>query len=347
MSDYNDKKPITIYDIAKEAGVSPSTVSRVLTSNANVRKEKRERVLALIEKYNFKPNALAKGLSDTRSNLIGIIAADVRNPFYAAVYVACENAARAHGYRMLLANSLGEKDREIDQLHMLVQQRVDAIIQLGGRADDLYTDKSYAEEVKKVAPSIPFIVTGKMDDVDCYRVKIDANEACSLLTEHLIQLGHERIAYVGGRNDVLSTYEKLNTYRDILKKHNIPYREEYIVSGGYNNETGYQGVKKLLGLKEIPTAIIAINDMAAAGIVRGLTEMGFKIPGDISVVSYDNTYIADLMMPKLTSIDYDYETFGTALVETAIKVLDGETVDSLIPVTPNLVVRESSGAAKR
>lgn len=346
MSDLSEKKPITIYDIAEEAGVSASTVSRVLTNSANVRKEKRERIEAIIEKYNFKPNALAKGLSDTRSHLIGLIAADVRNPFYAAAYVACENAARELGYKMLLCNSLGEKDREIDQLHMLVQQRVDAIIQLGGRADDLSTDVAYADEVNRTANGVPFIVTGKMDGVNCYRVKIDAKEACTLLTEHLIQLGHKRIALVGGRQDVLSTREKYETYRSILDKHGIEFREEYVVNGGYNNETGYMGVKKLLGLKEIPTAIIAINDFSAAGIVRGLTELGFKIPGDISVVSYDNTYIADLMVPKLTSIDYDYEAFGMALVSTAVKVLDGEKVESLTPVIPHLVVRESSGAVK-
>ena len=346
MDDIRDKKPITIYDIAEEAGVSAATVSRVLTKNANVREEKRKRVQELVDKYNFKPNALAKGLSDTKSKVIGIISADVRNPFYSAVYVACENAARAMGYRVLLCNSLGEGEREMDQLHMLMQQRVDAIIQLGGLADDMETNAEYAKEAGSIASSVPMVVTGKIDGVDCYRVTIDAVEAATLLTEHLIQLGHDRIALVGGRMNVTSTHEKYETYRKILDKHGIPFREEYVVSGGYNHETGYTGVKKLLGLKEIPTAIIAINDFSAAGVMRGITELGFKVPSDISVVSYDNTYITDLLVPKLTSIDYDYEKFGETLVKTAIAALKGEREPGLTPITPRLVVRESSAMKK-
>lgn len=346
VSDTKDNKTITIYDIAKEAGVSASTVSRVLTNSANVRKEKKERVQALIDKYNFKPNALAKGLSDTKSHLIGIVSADVRNPFYAALYVACENAARQRGYNVLLCNSLGEGTREIEQLHMLKQQRVDAIIQIGGRVDDDVTDKTFSKEVTDIVSTIPMVVSGKIEGVKCYSVVIDAKEASTLLTQHLLQLGHRKIALVGGRLDVFSTKIKYDTYKEILEKNNIEFREEYIVNGRYDSETGYSGVKKLLGLKEIPTAIIAINDFAAAGVVRGLTELGFKVPEDISVVSYDNTYIADLLTPKLTSIDYDYETFGKKLIDVAIKAAEGEEVSSINPITPHLVVRESSTALR-
>lgn len=346
MSSTQEKKTMTIYDIAKEAGVSASTVSRVLTNSANVRKEKREKIQALIDKYNFKPNALAKSLSDTRSNLIGIISADVRNPFYSAVYIACENAARERGYRVFLCNSLGQKDREIEQLHMLMQQRVDAIIQIGGRVDDLVTDEEYANEARTVAEKVPLVTSGKVDNVISYSVRIDAMEASTLLTEHLIQLGHKKIALIGGRMDVLSTYEKYQTYRNILEKNDIEFCEDYIFSGGYDQETGYAGIKKMLGLKELPTAVIAINDSAAAGIVRGLTEMGLSIPGDMSIVSYDNTFIANLVMPRLTSIDYDYNTLGERLISTAIDVMNGDNCPYYQPIQPNLVVRESSGKPK-
>lgn len=347
MPDFTEKKNITIYDIAREAGVSPATVSRVLTNNANVRREKKEKVQAIIDKYNFKPNALAKGLSDTKSKVIGFITADVRNPFYAAVYVACENAAKERGYRVLLCNSFGESEREIEQLHMLMQQRVDAIIQLGGRADDVITDSRFKEEAGKIIPTIPMVVNGKIDDTDAISVRIDAHEGCSLLMEHLIQLGHTKIALVGGRLDVISTFEKFETYKSVLAKHNIPFRDEYIVSGQYDQDTGYYGVKKLLGLKEMPTAIIAINDFAATGVVRGIQEIGLKIPEDISVVSYDNTYITDLLVPRLTGIDYGYAVFGEKLVEAAIMAVEGENRPENMLVAPRLMVKESSGPAKR
>lgn len=345
--DIKENKAITIYDIAKEAGVSASTVSRVLTNNANVRQEKKERILALIEKYHFEPNALAKGLSDTTSKTIGIIAADVRNPFYSSVYVACEKAAREAGYKMLLCNSLGEMELEISDLAMLKRQKVDAIIHIGGRVDDITTDPTFAAAVNAVTPTIPIVVTGKVDNAFCYSVVIDAHEASSLLTRHLIQLGHKRIALIGGRKNVTSTYQKFLTYCDILKENNIPFREEYIYNGGYDFETGYKGIKTLLGLKEIPTAVIAINDFSAAGVVRGITEMGFKIPEDISVVSYDNTYISELLVPKLTSIDYNYENFGKQIVAAAIAGAEGKPIEKYTRVSTKLVVRESSGVCKR
>lgn len=189
-------KNITIYDIAKEAGVSAATVSRVLTSNANVRPEKKERIQKLIEKYNFKPNAMARGLSDTRSKIIGIIAADVRNPFYAQVFVACEMAARKLGYTVLLCNSLGEREQELNQLGKLHEQRVDAVIQLGGRVDDLVSDAEYAKQVNKLLNAVPMVVTGKLDGTQCYQVQIDAVKTMDLLMEHLIRLGHREIALV-------------------------------------------------------------------------------------------------------------------------------------------------------
>ena len=155
----SENKAITIYDIAKEAGVSASTVSRVLTNSANVRKEKKEKVLALIEKYNFKPNALAKGLADTKTRTIGVLAADIRNPYYASLFVACENAARAVNYTVVLCNSLGEMTKEIELLGKLQEQKVDAIIQFGGRVDDLVSNEEYVELINQVMTTIPVVVT--------------------------------------------------------------------------------------------------------------------------------------------------------------------------------------------
>ena len=338
-----DNRLVTIYDIAREAGVSPATVSRVLTNNANVRKEKKEKVQYLIDKYDFKPNAMARGLSDTRSKIIGIIAADVRNPYYADVFVACEMAASEAGYTVLLCNSLGDTDREERQMEMLQEQRVDVVIQLGGRADDLVTNREYIDLVNKLTKTIPIVVSGKLDDTDCYQVQIDAKMAIDLLIEHLIQLGHKKIALVDGNPIVLSTHQKYERYQQLLQKYGIEYHPEYIVSGSYNSESGYQGMYRLLQLPEVPTAVIAINDFSAAGIMRCISDHGYRIPEDISVVSHDNTYMTDLLNPKLTSIDYDYKTFGRKLVETAIAAVEGQELPKLQKIIPTLVIRESSG----
>lgn len=339
-------KIITIYDIAKEAGVSAATVSRVLTKSANVRPEKKQKVLELVEKYNFRPNALAKGLADTKSNVIGILSADVRNPYYAEVFVACEQAAREAGYSVLLFNMLGRMDLEERMLEKLQEQRVDAIIQMGGRADDLVSNIEYVELVNQVMARIPVVVSGKLEGTQCSMVRIDSMEAMDLLMRHLIGLGHERIAFVGGSMTVLQTYEKLLRYKQVLKENNIPYDPELVMEGSYDEKSGYELMNRLFDKQILVTAVVAINDFAAAGIMRSMQEHKCRIPQDISLVSFDNTYITDLMIPRLTSIDYDYENFGRKLVETAIEAMNGAEGRRLITVTPKLVERESSGPSR-
>lgn len=344
----NENKSITIYDIAKEAGVSASTVSRVLTNSANVRSEKREKVLKLIEKYNFKPNALAKGLADTKSRTIGILAADIRNPYYATLFIACERAARAANYTVVLCNSLGVTETEKELLAKLQEQRVDAIIQLGGRIDDLVSDEEYVELVNQVMTTTPVVVSGKLDGTGCNAVRIDSMQSMELLMEHLINLGHERIALIGGRKDVLATFEKMQRYKLILKENHISFDEELVADDtGYEFASGYQAMNEMLEKNINMTAVIAINDFSAMGIMKSIQEHGLRVPEDISVVSYDNTYMAEMCTPRLTSIDYNYDEFGRKLVDTAISLVEGRKVGRLRMVTPTLVVRESSGFAPK
>ncbi len=343
MEEQTSAKTITIYDIAQEAGVSAATVSRVLTKSANVSKEKRERIEAIIAKYNFTPNALAKGLSDTKRRVIGVIAADVRNPYYADTFVAIEVAARELGYSVLLLNSLGETSLEITQLEVLRSQRVDAVIQLGGRADDDNTDEEYAKNVKQVVDAgIPVIVTGKADGSGAYRVSIDAKKGMILLMDHLLSLGHRKIALIGGRLDVVSTRVKYETYCEILNDHNIAVNDDYVVFNSYDYGAGYNGMSQILELEDQPTAIIAINDFAAAGVMRLIMDKGLSVPDDYSIVSYDNTNIAGLMIPKLTSIDYNYQEYGRTLVKVALDALDHKQIDELTLVSPTLDIKESS-----
>ena len=342
----SENKAITIYDIAKEAGVSASTVSRVLTNSANVRKEKKEKVLALIEKYNFKPNALAKGLADTKTRTIGVLAADIRNPYYASLFVACENAARAVNYTVVLCNSLGEMTKEIELLGKLQEQKVDAIIQFGGRVDDLVSNEEYVELINQVMTTIPVVVTGKLDGTRCHAVRIDSMKAMELLMEHLLKLGHKRIALVGGRKDVLATFEKLQRYKQILKEYMIEYDPQLVSEdSSYDFEGGYRDMNRILDKGIRPTAVIAINDFCAMGIMKSLAEHHLRIPEDISVVSYDNTYMAEMAMPRLTSIDYNYEEYGRKLIDTATAMIEGRKIGQLRMVTPTLVVRDSSGVA--
>lgn len=344
----NENKTITIYDIAKEAGVSASTVSRVLTNSANVRSEKKEKILAIIEKYDFKPNALARGLADTKTRTIGILSADIRNPYYASMFVACEQAAREAGYTAVLCNFLGDEGAERRLLKSLQEQKVDAIIQFGGRVDDLVSNEEYVELVNQVMASTPVIVTGKLDGTRCHAVRIDSMQAMELLMDHLLSLGHTRIALVGGRNDVLATFEKYQRYKQILKENMIEFDAALVTEeGNYDFETAYRQMNEMLDKGTKMTAVIAINDFSAMGIMKSLTEHGYRIPEDVSVVSYDNTYMAEMGVPRLTSVDYNYAEYGRKLIDTAVALIEGRKVGRIRMVTPTLVVRESSGTCKK
>ena len=195
------------------------------------------------------------------------------------------------------------------------------------------------------------VVIGGMKSVEkAHYVVIDAGKATELLMEHLLLLGHRHIAVIGGNRTVNSTCVKYSTYQDILKKYGIEFRPDYIIDGKYNYASGYDGMNRMFEEGKIPTAVIAINDFSAAGVIRSITEHDYRVPQDISVVSYDNTYLCDIVLPKLTSIDYNYDSYGKILVETAIAAADGEEIPQEINgvqvIEPILITKESTGSAK-
>ncbi|BCJ99960.1 LacI family DNA-binding transcriptional regulator [Anaerocolumna chitinilytica] len=337
------KERVSIYRIAKEAGVSPATVSRVLTHSANVSDEKRIKVEELIQKYDFSPNAMARGLSSTQSKIIGLLAPDIRNPFYATLAVECERAASERGYILLLSNSMNNMDMEEYHLQKMFEQRVDALILMGGKVDEFVSDEEYVEKMNQIADSTPVVITGKLDGSDCYQVNIDEAQAMDILMEYLISNGHQNICIMGGRKNVNSTYVKRIRYRSSLRKYGIPFRPEYVVeTQGYSVESGLEAMNEMFDSKiELPSAIIAINDFTALGIVQSIRQHSYRIPEDISVASFDNTFIADACTPRLTSMGYNYDKFGDALVETAIAALEGKSPLKLQFIPPELVIRES------
>ena len=347
MEKKNDKS-ITIYDIAREAGVSPSTVSRVLTNNANVKPEKKERILELIEKYNFKPNAMARGLSENKSKVIGIVVADIRNPFYSQMYVACEEAAETLGYTVFLADSHSDINREIEILDRLSNQRAEAVILIGGSVDQIDIDPSFYAKIKEISKTTPIVTSTHVLEADnCFAIRIDESRCMTLLLQHLIDLGHSNIAVVGGREAVSSTAEKLAQFRSLMNLYQLPIDEEMVSkNGSYDPENGYADMNKLFDANKKPTAVIAINDATAIGVMQSIREHGLRIPEDISVVGYDNTIYSKMANPRLTSIDYDYDTYGRKLVEMAVAAISGKQNIKLQIVDPKLVLRESTATIR-
>lgn len=347
------KKNITIYDIAREAKVSPATVSRVLTGNARVSEEKTNRVKKIIKKYNYQPNALARSLLTKSTNTIGIILPSVDNPFFASVFMEVEGQALAHGYSVILCNSVNtmlKNDCESESMYlkMLVEKRVDGIIFTGGRANKVKTDKVLVDEMNSIIDQIPMVmINGSMENVDCYKVQSDEREGMFSIVEYLVSLGHRDIGFIGGQPDITSTYVKQIALQDALKHFNLPYKDEWIIYDDFSIESGFRAFKKLLTKKSIPTAVIAVNDLVAIGAINCAISENLSVPDDISIVGFDNSYLCDIITPKLTSVSHNIPE----LARTAVKMLCMDDWDKETPkkkiVKTELILRNSCAPPRK
>lgn len=336
---------LSIYTIAKEAGVSPATVSRVMTQSANVSEEKRMRVQAVINKYDYRPNAMAKGLTNSKTKIIGMLTANFENPYYAKLLTLCEKDIDAYGYTPMICGTMGQYDLEVKHLQDMFDLRLDAIVMMGGKSDDLVTCPEFADLVNRISNKVPIITTGKVDGARCYQVCLDEMSGIDLAMEHLISLGHSRIALIGGKSNIKSTFDKVSRYKSILRMYGIDYRQNFVVETGYDISSGYESMQQMLEYNEgskRPTAVIAINEFCAVGMLHAIRDASLKVPEDIAVVSFDNTYLSESVIPNLTSVGYDYETFGKTIVDTAMKLIDGEMVPTMQQIATKLFIREST-----
>ena len=333
---------ITIYDIARETGVSASTVSRVYNGYENVSAKKREEIEALLKKYNYVPDAVATGLRKTCTKTLGVIASDLRNPFFSHLLIECEKIANLNGYTIFSCDSLEVQEMEIEHFRRLANQKVDAVIQIGGSSDRKQVSEAYFQCIKDVSARIPIISAGYAFCDNCYSVRTDEARAMRTLLEYLIDLGHREIAFVGGKKEIRSTHEKREQYRETMLKRGLPFREEYVIEGEYDKESGYYSVKKLLEGKRIPSAIIMINEMTAVGAMKAVREKGFGIPEDMSMVCFDNTYISETTKPALTTVGCNYAKFAQKLIYTALDAAGERKPEKLSYVESVFVIRDSA-----
>ncbi|MDR3303024.1 MAG: substrate-binding domain-containing protein, partial [Treponema sp.] len=226
-------------------------------------------------------------------------------------------------------------------LEKLHAQRVEAIIQMGCSTDDLTSDPDYAARVNRISRTIPFITTGNLDGTDCYCLNINENEGMRLVFDHLIEFGHREIALIGGEKWDRTTHKRWEQYVYLLGVKQLPYREEYVKECGFTEAGGYAGFLRLLQGGRLPTAIITRNDYCAVGALRAAHEHGLSVPSDLSIISFDNTFLAEIVNPRLTSMDYNYEKFGDSLVELAINAATNPDAPKLSLITPQLILRDS------
>ncbi len=329
------KKNITIYDIAKEAGVSPATVSRIVTGSTAVSPAKRERVMELIDKYHFRPNALARALTVTQSYLIGMLVADSGNPYYISVFTAIENEAFKRGYATLMMNTHSTPAFEITMLTKLRELQPDAIIVCGGRIDLEQSDPAFLNLLSSVGRSTRLIAASRCPMPGVPGIAIDHRASMDLAMQYLIGLGHREIGFIYTGDPYYGTRQRLVRFREIIQEYQLPFREEWLIHvPAYDAASGRTGVEKLLQCEKLPTALLGMNDMVSAGILRELSHRGVRVPEDISVIGFDDTFVSAITSPELTSVSYDYQLFASMLLDAALYTgpIDDLPADQLVPV---------------
>lgn len=329
-----------------ESGVSISTVSRVLNGTASVAEDKRARVESTIRKYNYAPNAFARGLVSNHSMTIGVILPDISNPYFSSIFCEIEKAAHEAGYSTLLCNTLYHSDTdsslEEDYIQMMISKHVDGLIIAGGQQDLIHPSTSYLEALQRAASALPTIIIGeKIPEIPCLFLDRETENGISVAVKHLASLGHRRIAFLGGEDNVKITRKRVAAYEKALADLNLPVEEELVALTDYYAPDGYHAVNLLLDRNVTFTAALAINDNVALGATRAFRDRGINIPVDISLISCEFFTVSDYFMPRMTVIDRHNNRFGKLVIRKLLNVMNGLEEDESIDIQPELLVRES------
>jgi LacI family transcriptional regulator len=331
----------TINDVAKLAGVSTMTVSRVLNNSKHISAETRARVEQAIATLGYVPNALARSLRFKQSNMIALILSDITNPFFTAVARGVEDVARAHDLSVIFCNTDESEVEELKYLQLLLQRQIDGC---------LLVPSSNAQESLMLLRSkmVPCVVLDRRvadGQVDC--VRCDSEDGAFQLVQHLIALGHRRIAMLSGPPHVSTASERVLGYRRALEDAGLPIDENLIVFGQYSEESGYQMAQQVLAYDSRITGCFAANNFIAFGALQAFREAKLRIPDHISLVSFDDIAYANTLEPFFTAMTQPAYQIGLRAAEMLLERLNGEGPEQarevLLPI--ELVIGQSSGPA--
>ncbi|KOY71679.1 catabolite control protein A [Apilactobacillus kunkeei] len=316
-----EKQNVTIYDVARESGVSMATVSRVLNGNSNVRQATKEKVLKVIDDLDYRPNAVARGLASKKTTTVGVIIPDVTDGYFSSLARGIDDIATMYKYNIILANSDDNPDKEASVLNTLLSKQVDGIIFMGNEInDDLRADFKRSD--------CPIVLAGSVDiNNSVPSVNIDYADAVKNETERLIKNGNSRIAFASGsmKQDVNKEY-RLKGYVAALENNGIKFDEKLVFETKGTYEDGYDLAEQIINDKI--TAAVATNDELAAGILNGMTDRGVSVPQDFELFTSNNTKLAKMMRPQLSSITQPLYDIGAVAMRLLTKIMNKEEIDN-------------------
>lgn len=331
------KLKVTIKDIAREAGVSVTTVSRVINNKPDVSDKTKEKILKIIDKFNYNPNSVARGLVMQKTHTIGLIIPDISNPFFPDIAKAIEDKAQKLGYSVILFNTDNHLEREKKGVELFKSKQVDGlIVSLSLGNEDILKD------LKK--RNYPVVQIDRAVFNHLYPlISIDNQKSAYKIVQFLIKKGHKRIAHITGDLNTTTARDRLSGYKNALRDFDIEIENKLIIEGDYSKRAGVEGAEKFLKMKNPPTAVFAANDLTAAGVYNAVFAEGLSIPGDIAVVGHDDIDLASLLRPALTTMSQPMYSIGERAVTVLMKMInnDGELkIDDQI-LNTKLIRRES------
>lgn len=328
---------ITIYDVAREANVSMATVSRVVNGNPNVKPATRKKVMEVIDRLGYRPNAVARGLASKKTTTVGVIIPDIASPFFAELARGIEDIATMYKYNIILSNSDQNIEKELHLLNTMLGKQVDGIVFMGGNIK-----AEHVEEFKK--SPVPIVLAGSIEESgEIPSVNIDYEQATFDGVSTFIEKGHKEIAFVvGPYHEPINKEKKLGGYKRALSDAGIEYKEELVIEGDYTYDSGLEAIERILELDTKPTAILVGSDEMALGVVHGAFDRGFNVPDDFEVISSDNTRLTLMVRPQLTTIVQPLYDIGAVSMRLLTKYMNKEKVDENIVVLPHRIENRKS-----
>jgi LacI family transcriptional regulator len=326
--------PPTLEMVAKEAGVSMATVSRIINGSAKVSAKRKSAVEDAIAKLDFRPNQAARGLAMGKSMTIGVITQAIDSPFYGEGLRGIEDYLLQHGYAALFMSGNWKEEDESRCMEALFSRRVDGIIIFSGRLKD--------SELAGYARKVPLVISGRrLKAGGIFSLPIEDREGATLATKHLIDLGHRHIAFIAGTVDHPDAEERLAGYRRALADARISYDPKLVVPGDWHEEGGAAATLRLLASNVPFTALFCVNDQTAYGACLALHRSGLSVPRDVSVVGFDDLHASEYRVPPLTTVRQSIRLLGERSAEAMLQLLNSNRPKVALPPV-ELIVREST-----
>lgn len=337
------KRNITIYDIAREAGVSTSMVSRVISGNGVVSEKNRIMVQEIVDKYKFKPNAIARGLQKSQTGLIGFVIPFIGNEYFSTVYYEFEKLASEKGYMIILNNGKNDHRLEGRILRVLEEARVEAIIIMGGRIDWVNIPEELRDEIRALNEIIPCILCSEQaDEFGCIGVHSDDRLGCELAVRYIAENGYKTMGILGGAGSSYPSYNKKKYLMEEADKYNIQIRKEWILGNSFNEIDGAESMRKLLQVGELPEIVFCINDHVAFGAQCEAQDAGLKVPQDIKFIGADGVRTSTMARPPITTVAIDFKQYAQTLFDAMMAAMEGRDFPTISRIPPTLIERKST-----